>query len=272
MNVFTGVTGSGSSHTIGGEYHPSPTSSPLPLTLSNHNPISQSSTMPHLHHSSFAPTTSYASSGVQHQVTFANPVTAALSNNIGQISGTLAGIQSSLPGLQSNLSNNVMGLTGQIGSGATYSNVQSTLTSGLGATLSGLSSGLTSNLTNPLSGITGNPSNLTGLSSNLNYNQGTYTNPLLGSALTGTNAMNIKLKPLEEMELSAGRYTGRAGTPATPHHQPWSLEAVGGHYGLDGLNSGFGHTQTRSLSRIVPGLTSLSGLTAGQLDLDSEYF
>lgn len=222
-----------------------------------------------------------------HQVTFANPVTAPLSNNISQISSTLAGIQSTLPGLSAGLSNNVTGmglstslqnqLTGTLTSGNTLtgclSNVQNPLSSGLTGTLTGMQNSLTggigTNLSNALSGLTGN-TNLSGLSSNLSYGQSTYTNPLIGSGLSGSNAMNIKLKPLEEMELSAGRYGGgRAATPVTPHHQtPWAMEGLSGQFGLDGigaLNPGFIHSQARPMSRMIPSVP-------GALDMDGENY
>lgn len=300
---------SGSSHTIG-DYHSTPVSSPLHTSshaASNHAPISQSSTMPTLstmmhgssqpytlpnstsvnysmvgHTSSYAnPVSSYAPSSYVssggHQVTFANPVTAPLSNNISQISSTLAGIQSTLPGLTSGLSNS-MGLTTSLQnqlSGNTLSgclsNVQNPLSAGLTGTLTGMQSSLTggigTNLSNALSGLTGN-TNLSGLSSNLSYGQSTYTNPLIGSGLSGSNAMNIKLKPLEEMELGAGRFGGgRAATPVTPHHQTsWGMEGLSGQFGLDGigaLNPGFVHSQTRPMSRMIPNVP-------GGLDMDGK--
>lgn len=127
-----------------------------------------------------------------------------------------------------------------------------------------LTGGIGSNLTNPLSGLTN--TNLSGLSSNLGYGQGPYVNPMVGG-MAGSNAMNIKLKPLEEMELGAGRYAGRAATPVTPHHQPsWALETLGGQYTLDGLgalNPGFVHSQARPLSRMMPNVP-------GGMDMDGK--
>lgn len=261
-----------------------------PYSLSNSTSVNYSMSGGHNPASSYSnPVSSYAQSSYVssggHQVTFANPVTAPLSNNINQISSTLAGIQSTLPGLSTGLSNNVTGLglsstlqnqlTGNITSNLTsgnaltgcLSNVQNTLSSGLTGTLTGMTGGIGTNLSSALSGITGN-ANLSGLSSNLSYGTGTYTNPLISGGLSGNNAMNIKLKPLEEMELGAGRYgTGRAATPVTPHHQAsWAMEGLSGQYGLDGigaLNPGFVHSQ-RPMSRMISSVP-------GAMDMDGEH-
>lgn len=129
------------------------------------------------------------------------------------------------------------GLTGTSSVGAT--GVSSMMgTSGLSV--------LTSN--NPLSSTT-LPLSLSGYNPSSSYS--TYTNPLLTSA-----GMNIKLKPLEELELSVGRYGQRAGTPCSPiPPTSWGMDSFSG---IDGVNPAFMHTQ-RPLSRIG-------------LDLESKYW
>ncbi|XP_045523230.1 RIMS-binding protein 2 isoform X5 [Pieris brassicae] len=178
-----------------------------------------------------------------HQVTFTNPVTAPLVNNINQISSTLAGLQSNLHNLTGNVSAMTLGnaLTGtaitgtMAGSGLSscLNNVPTSLSSGLTSTLAGLQSSLTGALGNTLSNLTGG-TQIGALNTNLTSTSvygtgsGTYTNPLLTSGL-GTNPMNIKLKPMDEIDLGLGRYGTnnpamiRAVTPVTPHQPSWSL-------------------------------------------------
>lgn len=99
---------------------------------------------------------------------------------------------------------------------------------------------------------------LTSTLPNLGYNTSsysTYTNPLLTSG-----ALNVKLKPLDEIDLGLGRYSAsaganRSGTPLSPiPSNCWGLDS---YTGLDGVNPTFMHTQ-RPLSRL------------GGLDLDGE--
>lgn len=101
------------------------------------------------------------------------------------------------------------------------------------------------------------------LAGNLGYTSSsysTYTNPLLASG-----AMNMKLKPLDEIDLGLGRYStgaNRSGTPLSPiPSNSWALDSYGGP-GLDGVNPTFMHTSggQRPLSRL------------GGLDLDSKWF
>lgn len=102
-----------------------------------------------------------------------------------------------------------------------------------------------------LSGLTSTtlPLSLAGYNTSSSYS--TYTNPLLASG-----GMNVKLKPLDDLDLSAmQRYTNRAGTPCSPiPPNSWGLDS---YSGIDGVNPAFMHTQ-RPLSRI------------GGLDLESE--
>lgn len=234
-----------------------PNSNSVAYSMSAHNPTSYSNPV------SAYSTNSYGLSNT-HQVTFTNPVTAPLVNNIGQISSTLAGLQSNLQNLTGNVSAMSLGgvLTGptytgtMAGSGLTscLNNVQTSLPSGISNTLGGLQS-YTSGLGNALTNLT----SLTG--TNPYGTTGTYTNPLLSSGL-GTNPMNIKLKPLDDIDIGLGRYgtttsgVGRVATPVTPHQASWSL-GLDSQYGTDrlgGLDSGFGsHDRNpRALSRIMP--------------------
>lgn len=149
-----------------------------------------------------------------------------------------------------------LGLSGAPGASSyTYptvgsSGVSNVLGTGLTGTTSVGAAGVSSILgTSGLSGVLGtttNPLTSTTLPLSLSaYNPtssySTYTNPLLSSA-----GMNIKLKPLEELELGVGRY-GRSGTPCSPiPPTSWGLDSFGG---IDGVNPAFMHTQ-RPLSRL----------------------
>ncbi|KAL4703509.1 hypothetical protein ACJJTC_018093, partial [Scirpophaga incertulas] len=241
-----------------------PSSNSVAYSMSAHNPTSYSNPVPSYSTNSYLANT--------HQVTFTNPVTAPLVNNISQITSTLAGLQSNLQGITGNVSGMNLGggltgsgLTGTItGSGLTscLNNVQTSLSGGLTSTLSGIQSTLTGALGNPLSNITGT-SQLgtlnTSLSATNAYGTGTYTNPLLSSGL-GTNAMNIKLKPLDEIDLGIGRYgtttgVGRVATPVTPHQPSWNigLDSQFGQDRISGMDPGFSHDRNqRALSRMIP--------------------
>ncbi|XP_050668383.1 peripheral-type benzodiazepine receptor-associated protein 1 [Leptidea sinapis] len=264
-----GIQQSGSNQALG-EFH-SPTPSPLPHYSSStgHNlALCQSNTMPTLsslhavgqytapcsnsvaysmssHNPSSYTNPVSVSYGLSnpHQVTFSNPVTAPLVNNINQISSTLTGLQTNLQNLAGNVSGMTLGstlggtaLTGTMaGSGLTghLNNASTNLTSGLTNALSGIQSSLTGALGNTLSNLTG-ATQIGGLNTNMTSTNlygtgtGTYTNPLLTSGL-GSNAMNIKLKPMDEIDLGLGRYGThnpsmiRAATPVTPHQPNWSL-------------------------------------------------
>lgn len=317
---FTGIQTSGSNQALG-EFH-SPTPSPLPhsyTSTAGHVAICQSSTMPTLsslhatgqftapssnsvaysmsahNPTSYAnPVSAYSTSSYglpnTHQVTFTNPVTAPLVNNMGQISNTLAGLQSNLQNIGSNMvTGNVPGMNlsgGLSGPGMTGSiagtaltaclnNPQTSLGSGLTSTLGGIQSTLTSGLSNALSNLTGGTqlggmnTSLTG-TSGYGTGTGTYTNPLLSGGL-GANPMNIKLKPLDEIDLGIGRYpnttggVGRVATPVTPHQPSWNL-GLDSQFGTDRLgalvDTSYSHDRNpRTLSRIMPN----SGL-----DIDGE--
>lgn len=253
-----------------------PSSNSVAYSMSAHNPTSYSNPV------SAYSTNSYLSNA--HQVTFTNPVTAPLVNNISQISSTLAGLQSNLQNITGNVSGMNLGggltgtgLSGTIpgtGLSSCLNNVQTSLSGGLTSTLSGIQSSLTGALGNPLSNITG-ATQLGTLNTSLTgtnvYGTGTYTNPLLSSGL-GTNAMNIKLKPLDEIDLGIGRYgttttgVGRVATPVTPHQPSWSL-GLDSQYGPDriaGIDTGFSHDRNqRALSRIMPNTG---------LEMDGEYY
>lgn len=255
-----------------------PSSNSVAYSMSAHNPTSYSNPV------SAYSTNSYGLPNT-HQVTFTNPVTAPLVNNIGQISSTLAGLQSNLQNITGNVSGISLGggltgstLTGTMaGTGLTscLNNVQTSLSGGLTSTLGGLQSTLTGGLGNALSNLT-TATQLGGLNTSLSGTNvygggtGTYTNPLLSSGL-GTNTMNIKLKPLEEIDLGMGRYgtntsgVGRVATPVTPHQPSWAL-GLDSQFGTDrlgALDSGFSHDRNqRALSRIMPN----SGL-----EMDSKF-
>lgn len=235
--------------------------------MSSHNPTSS--------YSNQVPAYSSNSYGLSntHQVTFTNPVTAPLGNNIGQISSTLAGLQSNLQNITGNMSGMSLGsaltghtltgtMAGMPGTGLTscYNNVQSSLSGGLTGALGGIQSSLTGGIGNALSNLTGGTHGLnTSLTGTTGYGTGTYTNPLLSSM--GPNPMNIKLKPLDEIDLGLGRYgtttsgVGRVATPVTPHQPSWNL-GLDSQFGTDrlgGMDAGFSHDRNqRALSRILP--------------------
>ncbi|XP_069357174.1 RIMS-binding protein 2 isoform X3 [Maniola hyperantus] len=292
-----GIHSSGSNQALG-EFH-SPTPSPLPhsyTTATGHAALCQSNTMPtlsSLHATSqfTAPSsnsmaysmsahnpTSYSnpvsgSYGMSntHQVTFTNPVTAPLVNNISQISSTLAGLQSNIQNL-GNVS--AMSLGGSLGPAITgtmtgtglsscLNNPPTSLPGGLTSTLAGLASNLSGALGNPLSNLTGGSqlgalnTSLTG-ASGYGSGAGTYTNPLLSSGL-GTNTMNIKLKPIDEIDLGLSRYGTnnpsmvRAATPVTPHQPTWNL-ALDSQYGTDRIGNleNFLHDRGPRSIRLLP--------------------
>ncbi|XP_047999657.1 uncharacterized protein LOC125236775 [Leguminivora glycinivorella] len=246
-----------------------PSSNSVAYSMSAHNPTSYTNPV------SAYSTNTYGLTNPTHQVTFTNPVTAPLVNNIGQISSTLAGLQSNLQNITGNVSGISLGgglsgptLTGTMaGSGLTscLNNVQTSLSGGLTSTLGGMQSTLTGGLGNALSNLT-TGTQLGGLNTSLTGTNvygagtGTYTNPLLSSGI-GTNAMNIKLKPLDEIDLGLGRYgtttsgVGRVATPVTPHQPGWSL-GLDSQFGTDrlgALDSGYSHDRNqRALSRIMP--------------------
>lgn len=126
------------------------------------------------------------------------------------------------------------------GIGGTAGVVSHLIGGGVGAS-SGFT-GLTSTNINPLS---------TNLGFNTNAAYSTYTNPLLTSG-----AMNIKLKPYDDLDLIAGgRYGPRAVTPSSPIPSAnWGLDS---YSGIDGVNPAFMHVQ-RPHSRL------------GALDLDGK--
>lgn len=104
-------------------------------------------------------------------------------------------------------------------------------------------------------GTTGlNLSNLGGTSVltslGLGYNTSsysTYTNPLITSGA-------MKLKTLDDFDIGISRYN-RGGTPCSPIPPGgWGLDS----YGIDGVNPGFMHSQSRPLSRLG-GLDGLDG-------------
>lgn len=250
----------------------------MSYAISAHNPTSYSNPV------SAYSTNSYGLSNT-HQVTFTNPVTAPLVNSIGQISSTLTGLQSNLQNITGNVSGMNLGSGLATGTGMSGTLTGSALTSclnnpptslsgGLTSTLGGIQSSLTGALGNALSSLTG-ATQLGNLNTNLTSTSvygtatGTYTNPLLSTGL-GTNAMNIKLKPLDEIDL-IGRYAnnttiGRVATPVTPHQPTWNL-GLDSQFGTDrigGIDSGFSHDRNqRALVRTMPN----SGL-----DLEGKYY
>ncbi|XP_037292571.1 RIMS-binding protein 2 isoform X2 [Manduca sexta] len=242
-----------------------PSSNTVAYSMSAHNPTSYAN-----------PVSAYSTSsyGLQntHQVTFTNPVTAPLVNSIGQISSTLAGLQSNLQNITGNVSAmslgtglTTAGMTGTLpGAGlSNLNNVQTSLSGGLTSTLGGIQSTLTGGLGNALTNLTGGTqlvplnTSLTGTSA---YGTGTYTNPLLSTSLA-TNPMNIKLKPLDEIDLGLSKYAtttagvGRVATPVTPHQPSWGL-GLDSQFGTDrlgGLDTGFSHDRNqRALVRMMP--------------------
>ncbi|CAH2233948.1 jg21430 [Pararge aegeria aegeria] len=293
-----GIQSSGSNQALGEFHSPTPSPLPHTYTsTSSHAALCQSNTMPtlsSLHATSHftAPSsnsmaysmsahnpTSYsnpvsASYGMTnpHQVTFTNPVTAPLGNNISQISSTLAGLQSNLQNL-GNVS--AMGLGGTLvgpaitgtmtgtGLSSCLNNPPTSLSGGLTSTLAGLASNLSSALGNPLSNLTGG-TQLGGLNTSLTgtsaygAGSGTYTNPLLSSSL-GANTMNIKLKPIDEIDLGLSRYGTnnpsivRAATPVTPHQPTWNL-GLDSQFGTDriGNTDTFLHDRGPRSIRLLP--------------------
>lgn len=131
--------------------------------------------------------------------------------------------------------NSVLGASGLSGLGGHHHS--SLLSTGLGTT------GL--NLT---SGNLGGTSVLTSLG--LGYNTSsysTYTNPLITSGA-------MKLKTLDDFDIGISRYN-RIGSPCSPIPPGgWGLDS----YGIDGVNPGFMHSQSRPLSRLG-GLDGLDG-------------
>lgn len=129
------------------------------------------------------------------------------------------------------------------GLGASMAGHSSLLNSGLGAT------GLNLSSTNPLSGVSGlgGTSVLTSLGLGYTSSYSTYTNPLITSGA-------MKLKTLDDFDIGISRYN-RGGTPCSPIPPGgWGLDS----YGIDGVNPGFMHSQSRPLSRLG-GLDGLDG-------------
>jgi hypothetical protein len=131
--------------------------------------------------------------------------------------------------------NSVLGGTGlsSVGLGGGHSSLLST---GLGTT------GLNLTSTNPLSGgVTGlgGTSVLTSLGLGYSSSYSTYTNPLITSGA-------MKLKTLDDFDIGISRFN-RGGTPCSPIPPGgWGLDS----YGIDGVNPGFMHSQSRPLSRL----------------------
>ena len=131
--------------------------------------------------------------------------------------------------------NSVLGGTGlsSVGLGGGHSSLLST---GLGTT------GLNLSSTNPLSGgVTGlgGTSVLTSLGLGYSSSYSTYTNPLITSGA-------MKLKTLDDFDIGISRFN-RGGTPCSPIPPGgWGLDS----YGIDGVNPGFMHSQSRPLSRL----------------------
>lgn len=274
--------GSGSGHPIISQSNTMPTLSSLHGTshftaqnsntaysMSQHNQNSYTNPLPTYSTNSYGLTN-------QHQVSFTNPVTAPLGSNIGQMSNTLAGLHNNLHGLTGNLSGMSLGstltggptLTGTMapltGTGLTscLNNVQPSLGGGYTSTLGGMQSTLTGGIGNALSNLTGGHQ-LGGLSTSLSgtaygAGTGTYTNPLMSSGM-GTNAMNMKIKPLDEIDLGMSRYgttsnaMARVSTPVTPHQAVWNL-GLENQYGTDrlgGIDTSYDRN-SRALARIMP--------------------
>lgn len=249
----------------GGQFS-APNSNSVSYSMSAHNPTSYSNPV------SAYSTNSYGLSNT-HQVTFTNPVTAPLVNSIGQISNTLSGLQSNLQNMTSNVSGMNLGggltgpgMTGTIsGTGLTscLNNAPTSLSSGLTSALGGLQASLTGTLGNALTNLTSG-TQLGNLNTSLSAGAygsgtGTYTNPLLSTGL-GSNPMNIKLKPLDDIDIMSRYATatsgvGRVATPVTPHQPTWNL-GLDNQFGTDrlgGMDSGFSHDRNqRGLTRIMP--------------------
>lgn len=131
-------------------------------------------------------------------------------------------------------SSTALGLSSMLGGDTGLSSV------GLGRSLGGhssLLSGLGTAGLNLASSNLGGTSVLTSLG--LGYNTSsysTYTNPLITSGA-------MKLKTLDDFDIGISRYN-RVGTPCSP--TPWGLDS----YGIDGVNPGFMHSQSRPISRL----------------------
>lgn len=249
-----------------------PSSNSVAYSMSAHNP-SYSNPVP-------------ASFGLSnaHQVTFTNPVTAPLVNNISQISSTLAGLQSNLQNMTGNVSAMSLGatlvgpsITGTMagtGLSSCLNNPSTSLSGGLTSALTGIQTHIPGALGNTLSNLTGG-TQIGGLNTSLTGTNaygtgaGTYTNPLLSSGL-GTNTMNIKLKPIDEIDLGLSRYGAsnppivRAATPVTPHQPTWNL----------GLDSQFGTDRIGNLDTFLHdrGPRAIRLLPNNMLDIDGMLF
>lgn len=246
-----------------------PSSNSVAYSMSAHNPTSYSNPAS----ASFGLTNT-------HQVTFTNPVTAPLVNNISQISSTLAGLQSNLQNMTGNVGAMSLGttlvgpsITGTIagaGLSSCLNNPPTSLSGGLTSALAGIQTNLSGALGNPLSNLTGGTqlgalnTSLTGTNA-YGTGVGTYTNPLISSGL-GTNTMNIKLKPIDEIDLGLSRYGAnnpsmvRAATPVTPHQPAWNL----------GLESQFGTDRIGNLDTFLHdrGPRAIRLLPNNMLDVD----
>lgn len=130
-----------------------------------------------------------------------------------------------------------------VGLGPSVGGHSSLLSTGLGTT------GL--NLTNLGGGVTGLGGTSVLTSLGLGYNTSsysTYTNPLITSGA-------MKLKTLDDFDIGISRYN-RVGTPCSPIPPGgWGLDS---YSGIDGVNPGFMHSQSRPLSRLG-GLDGLDG-------------
>lgn len=141
-------------------------------------------------------------------------------------------------------SSTALGLNSVLGGASGLSSV------GLGGHTSLLSSGLGAGLNLTSTGhLGGGTSVLTSLG--LGYNTSsysTYTNPLITSGA-------MKLKTLDDFDIGISRYN-RVGTPCSPIPSAgWGLDS---YTGIDGVNPGFMHSQSRPLSRLG-GLDGLDG-------------
>lgn len=237
-----------------------PSSNSVSYSMSAHNPTSYSNPV-----SSYS-TNTYGLSNA-HQVTFTNPVTAPIVNSIGQLSHTLTGLQNNLQNITSNVSGLNLGsgmagpgLTGTIGGSAMtgcLNNPTTSLPGGLTGTLGGIPSSIAGSLGNALTNLAA-ANQLGAINATLNaYSSGTgtYTNPLLSSTGLTNNPMNIKLKPLDEIDL-IGRYGTTSGvnrvvTPVTPHQPSWNL-GLDSQFATDRVGlDGFSHDRNRGLSRVM---------------------
>lgn len=151
------------------------------------------------------------------------------------------------------------GATGlsSVGLGPSVGGHSSLLSTGLGTT--GLN--LTSTNLGGMRGLDGT-SVLTSLG--LGYNTSsysTYTNPLITSGA-------MKLKTLDDFDIGISRYN-RVGTPCSPiPPSGWGLDS---YSGIDGVNPGFMHSQSRPLSRLG-GLDGLDGELNSSHPYDPTFF